>query len=119
MYGLSQKGIIQRKLLGLNSIVYAQSKAAPGLWTHYTQLISFTLIVDDLRVIYSGEEHAMHMVRILHTVLRNLGILDMQQVQCNHLTLGFPQHILTRELSKLYYVLDMKSPKVAKFASFS
>jgi hypothetical protein len=37
----------------------------PGLWTHTTRPISFTLVVDDFRVKYVGKENAMHLISFL------------------------------------------------------
>ncbi len=56
-----------RKLLEqrLNTHGYSQSKAVPGLWTHRTRPISFTLVVDDFGVKYQGREHALHLINIL------------------------------------------------------
>jgi hypothetical protein len=46
MYGLPQAGIFALELLEkqLNKHDYSQSKAVPGLWTHKTRPISFTLL---------------------------------------------------------------------------
>ncbi len=67
MYGLPQAGILAQELLEkrLNEHGYSQSKAVPGLWTHKTQPILFTLVVDDFGVKYIGKEHAMHLISIL------------------------------------------------------
>jgi hypothetical protein len=67
MYGLPQAGILAQELLEkrLNEHGYSQSKAVPGLWTHQTRPISFTLVVDDFGVKYVGKEHAMHLISIL------------------------------------------------------
>ena len=67
MYGLPQAGILAQELLEkrLNVHGYSQSKAVPGLWTHNTRPISFTLVVDDFGVKYVGKEHAMHLISIL------------------------------------------------------
>jgi hypothetical protein len=67
MYGLPQAGILAQQLLEerLNAHGYSQSKAVPGLWTHKTRPISFTLVVDDFGVKYVGREHAMHLINIL------------------------------------------------------
>ena len=37
----------------------------PGLWTHKTRAISFTLVVDDFGVKYVEKENAMHLISIL------------------------------------------------------
>jgi hypothetical protein len=52
MYGLPQAGIIAQQFLEehLEKNSYCQSKTTPGLWTHNTRPISFSLIVDDFRV---------------------------------------------------------------------
>ena len=67
MYGLPQAGILAQQLLEqrLNEHGYSQSKAVPGLWTHETRPISFTLVVDDFGVKYVGKENAMHLISIL------------------------------------------------------
>ena len=67
VYGLPQAGILAQQLLEqrLNQQGYSQSKAVPGLWTHATRPISFTLVVDDFGVKYVGKEHAMHLISIL------------------------------------------------------
>jgi hypothetical protein len=67
MYGLPQAGILAQQLLEerLNLHGYSQSKAVPGLWTHKSRPISFTLVVDDFGVKYVGKEHAMHLISIL------------------------------------------------------
>ncbi len=67
MYGLPQAGILAQQLLEqqLNKHGYSQSKAVPGLWTHKTRPISFTLVVDDFGVKYVGKEHTMHLINAL------------------------------------------------------
>ncbi len=63
MYGLPQAGLLANELLEkrLNKRGYHQSKLVPGLWTHDTRPIQFTLVVDDFGVKYVGEEHAQHL----------------------------------------------------------
>jgi hypothetical protein len=67
MYGLPRVGILAQKLLEerLNKHGYMQNKAIPGLWTHQSRPISFTLVVDDFGIKYVGQEHAMHLISIL------------------------------------------------------
>ena len=67
MYGLPQAGILAQQLLEkrLNMHGYSQSKIVPGLWTHKTRPISFTLVVDDFGMKYVGKENAMHLINIL------------------------------------------------------
>ena len=59
MYGLPQAGIIAQQLLKerLNKHGYRQSQTTPGLWTHDTRPICFSLVVDDFGVKYVGEEN--------------------------------------------------------------
>ncbi len=67
MHGLPQVEILAQDLLEkqLNGNGYSQSKAVPGLWTHNTQPILFSLVVDDFGVKYIGKEHVMHLISIL------------------------------------------------------
>ena len=67
MYGLPQAGIIANELLEkrLNNKGYFQSKLVPGLWTHHTRPISFTLVVDDFGVKYTREMDVHHLMSAL------------------------------------------------------
>ncbi len=67
MYGLPQAGIIMQELLAdrLKQHGYTQSKTTPGLWSHKTRLIQFSLIVDDFEVKYVGKENAMHLLNTI------------------------------------------------------
>ena len=62
MYGLPQAGILANQLLEkrLNKHGYIQSPQIPGLWTHVSRPVSFTLVVDNFGVKYVGEEHHVH-----------------------------------------------------------
>eukprot|EP00804_Cyclotella_cryptica_P024374 CCRYP_018573-RC/>CCRYP_018573-RC protein AED:0.15 eAED:0.15 QI:0/0/0/1/0/0/2/0/392 len=40
-------------------------KLVPGLWSHKTRPISFTLVVDDFGVKYIGKEHALHLQSVI------------------------------------------------------
>ena len=64
IYGFPQAGIIAQQLLEqrLEKDGYRQSTTIPGLWTHDTYPISFTLIVDNFGVKYVGEENAQHLL---------------------------------------------------------
>lgn len=44
---------------------YVQSQHTPGLFTHLTRPISFTLVVDDFGIKYVGKTHAEHLIEIL------------------------------------------------------
>jgi hypothetical protein len=67
MYGLPHMGILVQNLLEkcLNKHEYFQNKAVPGLWTHHSRPISFTLVVDDFGIKYVGKELALHLLNIL------------------------------------------------------
>ena len=77
LYSLPQSGLLANKLLKkrLNKHSYRQSKLVPGLWKHDTRQIQFTLVVDDFRVKYKGEEHAQHLKNTLeeHTNSHAMG----------------------------------------------
>jgi hypothetical protein len=55
MYGLSQAGILANQLLRkrLAPHGYTEAKHTPGLWTHHTRPITFTLVVDDFGIKYT------------------------------------------------------------------
>ena len=67
MYGLPQAGIIAQELLQerLAKMGYHQSKIIPGLWTHETKNICFTLVVDDFAIKYVNREDADHLLTAL------------------------------------------------------
>ena len=67
IYGLPQAGLLANILLEkrLHEHGYFQSTIILGLWTHTTRPIQFTLVVDDFRVKYVGEEHAEHLRSVL------------------------------------------------------
>ena len=59
MYGLPQAGIIAQELLQerLAKAGYHQSKSIPGLWTHVTRKICFTLVVDNFAIKYTNMDN--------------------------------------------------------------
>ena len=63
MYVLSQAGRIANDTLVQHMAPYGYhtSKNTPGLWTHDSRPIKFTLVVDDFGVKYSVKEHALHL----------------------------------------------------------
>ena len=67
IYGLPQAGILANKqlkeCLGLAS--YYEVAHTPGLFTHVTRLIQFSLVVDDFGVKYASKEHVGHLIRTL------------------------------------------------------
>ena len=67
MYGLPQSGILANKLLKerLSKKGYFELPHTPGLWKHVSRPVAFTLIVDDSRVKYVGEQHAQHLIKAI------------------------------------------------------
>ena len=67
MYGLPQAGMLANKLLKerLEEHGYYELPHTPGLFTHKTRPIWFTLVVDDFGVKYVGKEHANHLMSVL------------------------------------------------------
>ncbi len=67
MYGLPQAGIIAQDLLQacLAKVGYHQSKIIPGLRTHKTRKICFTLVVDDFAIKYTSMKDAQHLIDAL------------------------------------------------------
>ena len=67
MYGLPQAGIIAQQLLEerLAKVGYHQSQIVPGLWTHETRDICFTLVVDDFAIKYTKLDDAQHLINAL------------------------------------------------------
>jgi hypothetical protein len=67
MYGSPQAGIIAQELLQehLTKVGYHRSKIVPGLWTHKTRSICFTLFVDDFAIKYTKIEDAKHLIDAL------------------------------------------------------
>jgi hypothetical protein len=67
MYGLHQAGILANLLLSkrLAPHGYRQTKSTPGLWTHDTLPVTFSLVVDDFGVKYEGLANAQHLINAL------------------------------------------------------
>ena len=63
MYSLPQAGRIANDELvpHLAAHGYIQAEHTPGIFSHETRPISFTLVVDDFGVKYIGKEHAEHL----------------------------------------------------------
>jgi hypothetical protein len=64
VWGLPQAGILANKRLRrkLAPFGYFEHRKTPGLWTHVSRPISFTLVVDDFGVKYVNKEDADHLV---------------------------------------------------------
>jgi hypothetical protein len=67
MYGLKEAGIIafNRLVAKLAPHGYHPCKHTPGLWTHVTRKIMFTLAVDDFGIKYFKREDAEHLFNAL------------------------------------------------------
>ena len=67
MYGLPQAGVLANKLLKsrLKEYDFFEVPHTPGLFTHKTRPIWFTLCVDDFGVKYVGKEHAQYLMDVL------------------------------------------------------
>ena len=67
MYGLREAGYIANvkleRVLGLAG--YVPSKYTPGLFTHKTRDIAFSLVVDDFGVRYTKREDAEHLLKTI------------------------------------------------------
>jgi hypothetical protein len=62
MYGMPQAGIIAFNQLKTHLAThgYTPCTHTPGLWTHSTQPIAFTLVVDDFGIKYTNRDDAIH-----------------------------------------------------------
>ena len=67
IYGLTQSGKLANDYL-IKKIMphgYFEVKHTPGLWTHITRPIQFTLVVDDFGVKYTRRKDAEHLLSVL------------------------------------------------------
>jgi hypothetical protein len=69
MYGLPQAGRLANDALLPHLAAHGYTPAAhtPGLFTHVSRPISFSLVVDDFGVKYVGREHAEHLRDVLRS----------------------------------------------------
>ena len=67
MYGLKQAGTLANKDLQkhLRKFGYSQMRHTPGLWSHETRPISFTLVVDDFGIKFINTGDALHLLNSL------------------------------------------------------
>jgi hypothetical protein len=67
MYGLTQAGIIAFNQLKTHFAThnYAPCTHTPGLWTHSTRNITFTLVIDDFGIKYTNRDDAIHLLTAL------------------------------------------------------
>jgi hypothetical protein len=67
MYGLPQAGILAFNQLKthLAAHEYAPCNHTPGMWTHSTRDIMFSLVVDDFGIKYTNRDDAIHLLTAL------------------------------------------------------
>jgi hypothetical protein len=67
MYGLKESGFIanQELKIVLAKAGYAPTKFTPGLYTHKTRPIAFSLVVDDFGVKYVNKDNMDHLVKTI------------------------------------------------------
>ena len=67
MYGLKQAGLIANQQLQkhLAKFGYAPTARTPGLWTHSSCNIAFSLVNDNFGVKYVGRNNAQHLLSAL------------------------------------------------------
>jgi hypothetical protein len=67
MYGLPQAGILAFNQLKTHLATqdYAPCTHPPGLWTHSTRDITFSLVVDDFEIKYTNRDDAIHLLTAL------------------------------------------------------
>ena len=70
MPGLKQAGRIasDRLTTHLAKFGYAPVARTPSLWKHATRPITFSLVVDDFGVKYTGEDNALHLINALKSL---------------------------------------------------
>eukprot|EP00804_Cyclotella_cryptica_P028165 CCRYP_011030-RA/>CCRYP_011030-RA protein AED:0.16 eAED:0.16 QI:0/0/0/1/0.25/0/5/0/1115 len=66
-YGLPQAGILANKLLKqrLATDGYFELPHTPGLFKHISRPIQFTLVIDDFRIKYIGQQHLDHLLQTI------------------------------------------------------
>jgi hypothetical protein len=67
IYGLPQAGILAFNQLKTHLAThdYAPCTHTPGLWTHSTRDIMFSLVVDDFGIKYTNRDNAIHLLTAL------------------------------------------------------
>jgi hypothetical protein len=90
MYGLPQAGILtnDRLVAHLAKYGYRPMTRMPGMYTHDTCPITFTLVVDDFWVKYVGKENAEHLgaaIRDLYTTTEDWKGFLSDEPSENHL----------------------------------
>ena len=104
MYGLPQAGLLSHNhLIGHLALHgYIQDSNVPCLFTHITQDLQFTLVVDDFGVKYSNVADVYELVRILEmewpikldlTGVKYLGYRLTWEYDVNRVTLDMPEYL--------------------------
>jgi len=72
VWGLPQAGILANKRLRrkLAPFGYYESTNTPGLWTHESRPISFTLVVDDFGVKYETQDDVDQLITSLKSIYK-------------------------------------------------
>ena len=67
MYGLPQASMLANKRLKrrLAKNRYYEVRHTPIYWEHMVRPINFTLVIDDVGVVYENNEHALHLLQTL------------------------------------------------------
>jgi hypothetical protein len=70
MYGLPQSGILAFNQLKnhLSTHDYAPCTHTPGIWTHSTRNITFSLVVNDFGIKYTNRDNAIHLLTALEEI---------------------------------------------------
>ena len=105
MYGLPQAGMLNNKLLKhrLAKHGYYEVHHTPGYWRHTWRSIDFMLVVDDFGVGYKNNEHALHLLQILHQYYEAVSIDWTGTLYCG-ITLKWDYGKRTCKLSMPGYV---------------
>ena len=66
VWGLSQAGILANKKLRRKLVPFGYYKCVktPGLWKHESQLLTFTLVVDDFGVKYESKDEGIILLQV-------------------------------------------------------
>ena len=103
MYGLPQAGIIAQELLQerLAKVGYHQSKIIPGLWTHKTRKICFTLVVNNFAIKYTKLEDAQHLIDALKKGLHHYIRLGRNKIHWTYHRVGLRKRKGTRSHARI------------------
>ena len=85
---------------------YYEFAHTPGLWRHVTRPVQFTLVVDNFRVKYVGEENTHYLI---HAIKREGYTLKVDWTGSRYckITLGWDYEVRTLTISMPGYVQNM------------